>query len=703
MIPRPVEERGSGIRAVVVEAPLQDVDLWRAGLSGSDLERLKILPGQTVKVTGQRSTVLKAWTAPEGTDDGFVCLDASGRQNAGVAIGEPVAIEKHSVSPARAVVLTLAGRSEDHVAGFEEPERLARLLQGVPVGAGDTINPRVFGSRSLSFRVIGTSPAGFVLVGDETRVEVLPPDAEESTRFRSAYEDIGGLEDQVRRIREMIEVPVRYPALFSRLGVQPPKGLLLYGPPGSGKTLIARALASETKAHFIHVDGPEIMHKYYGESEARLREVFEEAARNAPSIIFLDELDAVAPKRSVVAGEVEKRVVAQLLALMDGMVARGQVIVIGATNMPELLDPAVRRPGRFDREIYIGVPDARGRLDILRIHTRDMPLDGDVDLPALADLATGFVGADIQMWCKEAAINAVRRLLPGIQRLGPGAAIPPDLDVRIEMKDFIEAFREIEPAAGRAVSVERATGGLDQVAGLENLKGELKFLVERASSPRAASSERAGAGSRRLPWTVLLHGPPGTGKTLLARSLAGELRLNFVEVVPSLLFSRWLGESEKTLNEIFKAAKHSAPCIVLLDQLDALTPVRSAGQDSQIGGRLVAQVLRELRILENIRGLVVFGTTNRLDLVDPAVLARFDLVLEVPLPDAHERLRMLKMFTADLELETDVDLEAIVRPTEGLAPSRLQALCRRAYLLALREGGGGKGRVRGRHFEEAMK
>lgn len=689
----------SAKQLIVTEAFREDVDRWLARLHPAEMEELSLAPGDVVKVTGKRGTAVRVLPGMARPDPGYICLDGPTRGNAEAGIGEKVTVEKYHPQPARGVVLALAGRVERHLEAFAEPSRLRELLRGAPVATGDVINPRLYGSRSLSLRVIGTSPADFVVITPDTRLEVLPPDATEATQFRSAYEDIGGLDEQVRKIREMVEIPLRYPWLFARLGIQPPKGLLLYGPPGAGKTLIARALASEVKAHFIHVDGPEVMHKYYGESEARLREVFDEAARNAPSIIFLDELDALAPKRSAVAGEVEKRVVAQLLALMDGLVSRGQVVVIGASNMPELLDPALRRPGRFDREIYIGVPDTAGRLEILRIHSRDMPLAEDVDLAALAEVTNGFVGADLQILCKEAGICALRRTLPRV--LESGAELNPSLElqVRVTMDDFRQALRDVEPTAARAIAVEKPTLNLNQVAGRGALKRQLLFLMEAALSKEGRGDARVVRGPRR----VALYGPPGAGKTWLVKALAGELGLNFVEVIPSHLFSRWMGESERALSDLFRTARQSAPCVVFLDQLDALVPVRGATQDSHLAGRLVAQLLREVELSEHIEGLLVFAATNRPDLVDRAVWARFELQLEVPLPDEEERREILAYFVRDLLLAPDADLEMLAERTQGMAPADLLGLCRRAYLEARQEAAAGAPvSVGWRHFLRAL-
>jgi transitional endoplasmic reticulum ATPase len=683
---------------IVTEAFQEDVDRWVARLQPVDMEELNLAAGDVIKVTGKRSTAVRVLPGAMRPDPGYICLDGPTRANAEAGIGQKVTVEKYRPQPARGVVLVLAGWVERHLELFTDPARLRELLQDAPIGTGDVINPRLYGSRSLSLRVIGTSPQDFVVITPETRLEVLPPDASEPTQFRSAYEDIGGLDEQVRKIRETVELPLRYPWLFARLGIQPLKGLLLYGPPGAGKTLIARALASEVKAHFIHVDGPEIMHKYYGESEARLREMFDEAARNAPSIIFLDELDALAPKRSAVAGEVEKRVVAQLLALMDGMVTRGQVVVIGATNMPELLDPALRRTGRFDREIYIGVPDTAGRLEILLIHSRDMPLAEDVDLAVLAEMTSGFVGADLEILCKEAAISAIRRVLPEVQRLGTDSHSL-EFQVTVTMDDFREALRAVEPTATRSIAVEKPTCSLAQVAGMETLKDRLLLVLEASLGRGKRGDSRVMRGPRR----VLLYGPPGTGKTWLIKALAGEMGLNFVEVVPSYLFSRWMGESERALSDLFRIARQSAPCLVFLDQLDALVPVRGAAQDSYLAGRLVAQLLREMELSEHIEGFVVFAATNRPDLVDRAVRARFEMQLEVPLPDMGERLALLTHFVRELPLEPDVDLQSLAKTTQGMAPGDLLGLCRRAYLEA-RQGGTGASppRVGWRHFLRAL-
>jgi len=522
-----------------------------------------------------------------------------------------------------------------------------------------------------------------VIVQPTTLLRIKQAEGRGREGAKVTYEDIGGLSKEIQRVREMIELPLKYPEVFERLGIEPPKGVLLHGPPGCGKTLIARAVAHETDAHFLAINGPEVIHRFYGESEARLRKVFEEAERRAPSIIFLDEIDAIAPRRETVVGEVEKRVVSQLLTLMDGLKARGQVMVIAATNIPNALDPALRRPGRFDREIAIPIPDRKGRRAILEIHSRGMPLAEDVDLEELAEITHGFVGADLAALCREAAMVALRTILPQIDfELG---SIPYELlmELRVTREHFFEALKEVEPSALREVTVEIPDVRWEDIGGLQRVKEELQEAIEWPLQ-YASLFQHAKA---RPPKGILLYGPPGTGKTLLAKAVATEAQANFISIKGPALMSKWVGEAERGVREVFKKAKQAAPCLIFFDEIDAIAPVRSERGDSGVTARVISQLLTELDGIEELRGVVVLAATNRLDMVDPALLrpGRFDSLIEIPLPDEAARLEIFKVHTRGRPLAQDVDLPALARAVEGMSGAEIEAICRKATMLAIRE------------------
>jgi transitional endoplasmic reticulum ATPase len=547
--------------------------------------------------------------------------------------------------------------------------------------SGDRVRISGFGSRFQELRVLDTVPRGIVMMRADTLVRLETAGAA-AAASRVSYEDIGALGPAIRRVREMIELPLRYPEVFARLGIDAPKGVLLHGPPGCGKTLLARAVASETEAAFFSISGPEIVNRLYGESEARLRQVFDQARKDAPSIIFLDEIDSIAPKRDHVHGEVEKRIVAQLLALMDGLEARGHVIVIGATNLPNALDPALRRPGRFDREIVIGIPDAAGRRELLEIHTRGVPLAADVDLGQLAASAHGFTGADVAALCREAAMAALRRVLPALD--AGMASLSPEqlLAVHVAMEDFIAALHEVEPSALRELLVEVPEVTWDQVGGLERVKQELREIVEWPVQ-HAEVFRRAGV---RPPRGVLLHGPPGTGKTLLVKAVAHLAGANFIAVKGPALLSKYVGESEKGVREVFRKARQASPCIVFFDELDALAPRRGASGDAHVAERVVAQLLSEMDGVEDLRGVLVLGATNRIDAIDPALLrpGRFDRVIEIGPPGEEERLAILQVHARGRPLARDVDLRAYAGCTAGFTGAQLEKLIREAAMGAIR-------------------
>jgi transitional endoplasmic reticulum ATPase len=568
--------------------------------------------------------------------------------------------------------------------GRTQPQYIGRLLEGRAFVAGDKVRVDLVGTSVRDFRVESVTPRGAVLVTAATRLQMRDEVESEQRRTGVTYEDIGGLRREIQRIREMIELPLKYPEVFDRLGIDAPKGVLLYGPPGSGKTLIARAVANETNAHFISIAGPEIIHKFYGESEAHLRQIFEEAEKRAPSIIFLDEIDAIAPKREETSGDkqVEKRVVAQLLALMDGLKSRGRVIVIGATNIPNSMDPALRRPGRFDRELSIAIPDQPGRLEILDIHTRGMPLADDVDLAWLASVTHGFVGADLEALCREAAMTALRRLIPNIDF---GQAHIPDHvieSLQVTMDHFRSALAEVEPSAIREVFTEVPDVGWDDVGGLEEIKQALREAVEW---PILYPDLYTYAGTTP-PKGILLSGPPGTGKTLLAKAVAKQSGANFISVKGPALLSKWVGESEKGVREIFHKARMAHPCIVFFDEIDAMAPTRGAGS-SDVTERVLSQMLTEMDGIEVLQGVMVLAATNRPDMLDPALMrtGRFDIKFELPLPNRESRQAIFAVHTRRKPIGADVDVKELAVLAEGMTGAEIEGVCRRAAVAAIRE------------------
>ncbi|WP_338823369.1 ATP-dependent zinc metalloprotease FtsH [Moorella humiferrea] len=694
-----------GIKLRVSEGMVEDARKGIVRVLSDVMEVLELQPNDVVAITGKRTTVARVMPAFQNVcPPGNIQMDGIVRQNAGVGIGEGVTVVKQEWQPARTVILApvLPGWT---LPGEHEIVHLKKHLIGRPVVPGDQVTIPQFTGGDEAFTVEGVAPKGAVVITRDTAVRFKGGEDTERRGQRVTYEDIGGLAKEVQRVREIIELPLKYPQLFHRLGVEAPKGILMYGAPGTGKTLIARAVASETDAHFIHVNGPEIMHKYYGESEARLRQVFDEARKKAPSIIFLDEIDAIAPRRADVHGDVEKRVVAQLLALMDGLESRGNVIVIAATNIPDLVDPALRRPGRFDREIAINAPDQRGRREILQIHTRGMSLAADVSLDRLAAITHGFVGADLAALCREAGMYALRRGLANYQ-LSEGS-VDDDLQLKVTMRDFLDALAEIEPSATREFAMELPTTGWDDVGGLKDIKERLQAMVQwPLQYPELFQQFDLPA-----PKGILLSGPPGTGKTLVARALARESGINFIPVNSSLLFSHWWGEAEKTLHEIFRKARQASPCLLFFDEIDALLPARKSGEGSNIGSRLVSQFLMELDGLEDLREVIVLGATNRIDILDPAVLrpGRFDQILEFPYPDFEARKEIFTIYLRSRPVEQSINLDNLARAAEGLVGSEIEAVCKRAALLAVTEivkrqgdAEGNSGVIKTRHLEQAL-
>jgi transitional endoplasmic reticulum ATPase len=666
----------------VAEATARDVGRGSIRLDPHDMKKLGVLDEDVVEVFGQRPTVARALTAlGEKPGRGVVQMDGIVRANAGARLDEEVTVCATDAQPARSILLAPLEGARPVAGG--QGRTIALLLEGIPVVVGDTVRVDSPTTLKESFSIVKTWPSGPVQIGAATKVRSETEAFAVGDRAALTYEDVGGLKREIMRIREMIELPLEYPEVFDRLGVEPPKGVLLHGPPGTGKTLIARAVAYETSAHFLHIDGPEIMDKYYGASEARLRDVFEDAKLHAPSIIFIDEIDALAPKREEVGGDrqVERRLVAQLLALMDGLETRGKVIVVGATNVPNLIDPALRRPGRFDREVEIDVPERVGRAEVLEIHTRGMPLASDVDLHALAVSTHGFVGADLAALCREAAMCAVRRLMPEIDFAQSDIPYDRLMALEVTAADFMAARGEVEPSALREVFSETPDVTWDDVGGLTEVKQLLREAVQWPLKYRHLF-DRAGVPPAR---GILLHGPSGTGKTLIVKALARESEINFISIKGPQLLSMWAGESERGAREVFRRARQVAPCILFFDEIDALAATR--GSEGAAIERVVSQLLTELDGVEDIEGVMVLAATNRLDMVDTALLraGRFDFRVELPVPDAETRLAILKVHTRHMPLVGDVDLEALAAATDGLVGADIGGVCRRAVMLAIRE------------------
>jgi transitional endoplasmic reticulum ATPase len=694
-----------------------------AHVSAEVLAALGCEQGDIVQITGVRTTAARiiAWAADihapasDQPEQRTIAMESLVRQNAGAPLGEVVSVQRVATIPA--VSAALVPVTNAPALGEAELRHVARTLRGLPVTAGDIVRVGGIGLAAREFQVLATNPASSVILDVGTSLRIQPHGLGMATRGSNVtYDDIGGLGQELQHVRELIEVPLKHPELFDRLGIDAPKGVLLFGPPGTGKTLIARAVAAESSARFFSISGPEVIDKFYGESEAQLRRVFQEAQRMAPSIIFLDEIDAIAPNRSEVWGEVEKRVVGQLLTLMDGLSARGQVVVVGATNRPNALDPALRRPGRFDREIALHAPDVTGRIEILRIHSRDMPLASDVDLAELARITPGFVGADLAALCREAAMSALRRTFPRAAVISGSIPTADLLNLTVTMDDFHDALRGIEPSASRDVSVEVNRTTWEEVGGLEDVKRTLTEAIEwplHYPDLYEAMDLEATHGA-------LLSGPPGTGKTLLARALATACQANFISIKGPELLSKWVGESERGVREIFQRARQVAPCVLFLDELDALAPARGASVDGGVTDRVIGQLLTELDGIEGRRGVVVVAATNRPELIDPAVLrsGRIDLVLELPMPDRAARRAIFAIHTSRRPLAPNVSLDALARKTEGFSGADIEAVCRRAAQQATAEwlrvqGAGGPShlevapparaiQIESRHFERAI-
>ncbi len=675
------EDKGKQLR--VKEALQRDVGRGIVRISQDIADELKIGTGDIVCIEGTKKTYARAWRGdPEDFGKDVVRLDRMIRMNAEVGIDERVTITKSSAQKARKIVF--APTEKVHVQGLEK--WLKQTLEDRVLTTGDIIPIGLGMSRKLYLGVASFTPvAEAVTMTSETNIQISDKQWEDIKAReieKLSYEDIGGLSEEISRIREMIELPLRHPELFKRLGIEPPKGVLLHGPPGTGKTLLARAVANETEANFYVLSGPEIMSKFYGESEKKLRDLFKEASDNAPSILFIDELDAIAPKREEVTGEVERRVVAQMLALMDGLESRGQVIVIGATNRVNAIDPALRRPGRFDREIEIGIPDRDGRYEVLLIHTRGMPIDKDVDLNRLADLTHGFVGADISALVKESAMQSLRRMLPELNL--EDEEVPMEILQKINVinEDFRNALRTIEPSALREVFVEIPNVTWEDIGGLEEVKNEMKRVVEWPLKFKEIYT----AMKAQSPKGIMLYGPPGTGKTLIAKAVAHESEANFISVKGPEILSKWVGESEKAIREIFRKARQAAPCIIFLDEVDSITPVRGRSTDSGVTERVISQLLTELDGLEELRNVVVIAATNRPDMVDSALLrpGRFDRLVRVSTPNFEGRKQIFSIHLKETPLAENVNIDDLSRETEGFNGADIAALCSESKLIAIR-------------------
>jgi len=686
----------------VAEAKQRDVGRFIIRIDSETMEELKIKTGDIVEILGKRLTAAIAWPAyPEDQGRKIIRMDGRLRKNVGVSLGEKISLNKAEEKIARRVIIAPTSvniKADPYIENF-----VRNKLLNYPVVKNDTIYIPIGISKEVPFQIISTSPSGVVIIKQSTILRVSESPTEESAGGIPivTYEDIGGLSEEIQRIREMVELPLKHPELFKKLGISPPKGVLLRGPPGCGKTLLVRAVANESEAYFIPINGPEIMSKFYGESEKKLRGIFDEAEKSAPGIIFIDEIDAIAPKREEVTGEVERRVVAQLLALMDGLHGRGRVIVIGATNRANALDPALRRPGRFDREIEIGVPNKEGRHEVLQIHTRGMPLNENIKVTELAGITHGFVGADLAALCREAAMKCLRRFIPKIN-LDEDEISSEVLDqLEVTQGDFDSALKEIMPSAIREVMIENPNVKWEDVGGLYDAKQE---LIEAVEWP-LKFEEKFDTMGIKPPKGVLLYGPPGCGKTLLARAVATESEANFIAIKGPEIFSKWVGESEKAIREVFRKARTAAPAIIFFDEIDAITTRRGMmSGDSNVSSRVISQLLTELDGLESLKDVVIVAATNRPDIIDPALLrhGRIDRVIFIDPPGEAERLEIFKIYTNRMTLGEDVDLIKLSKLSKDFVGSDIEGACQEAGLLALRENLDAT-QTNMKHFEEAMK
>ncbi|NIP31865.1 MAG: CDC48 family AAA ATPase [Candidatus Dadabacteria bacterium] len=689
----------------ISEIPSSDFGKGFARISTANMDELGINSWELIEIGGRRKTVVRAMPLEmieENSKESIIEIDSVTRENARVEINDFVIIKKTDSKSASKV--TLSPRNKSVLYDLSNSKYIKNRLDGLPLTVGDKVTIHISSTKTEEFDVLHTTPAGPVILHQNTKLELKSKPTIKVDSTRVNYEDIGGLSDQIKKIREMIELPIKFPMLFEKLGIQPPKGLLLIGPPGSGKTLLAKAIAYETNVNFQVINGPEIIHKFYGESEAKIRQIFDVATRNQPSIIFLDELDAIAPRRDKVTGDVEKRVVAQLLTLMDGLKDRGNLVVIGATNLPNAIDPALRRPGRFDREIHLNVPDINGRLEILQVHSRSMPLSNNVDLQKIAELSHGFVGADLENLCREAALNALGKTLSDIEY----DLLLQNLDslspLKIGMEDFLKALNEIEPSAIREILVEIPRTTWEDVGGLEKTKDD---LIESVIWPMKHKNFFE-AMNLKSPKGILLFGPPGTGKTLLAKALANKSEVNFISVKGAELLSKYVGESERSVREVFKKAKQVSPCIVFFDELDALAPRRTDSNTTRVSERVVSQLLTEIDGVEEISDVQILAATNRIDMVDPALLrsGRFDLILEVPKPGQNEIIDILNIHLKNKPLASDVKLTNLGKKLEDKTGADIELICNRASLFAIKEHLNKNKKIlkiHNRHFTQSIK
>ncbi|EHI98555.1 AAA family ATPase, CDC48 subfamily [Clostridium sp. DL-VIII] len=664
----------------VAEALVKDVGKAIVRIDPKDIIKIGAAIGDIVKLTGKNIAVARVLPIHQQyKGQGLVQMDGILRKNAGVGVDENIEIELVSSKNANVIELSSISKKSNTL-NNEDLKHIKNAMEGIPVFKGNTLRVKLLGYSYQDYTVISTEPEGAVTINEATILKVKKEGIIRKENGVS-YEDIGGLESQIEKIREMIELPLKYPEVFDRLGIEAPRGVLLYGSPGTGKTLIARAVANETNVFFIHVNGPEIVNKYYGESEAKLREIFENASNNAPSIIFLDEIDAISPKRENSNGDVEKRIVAQLLALMDGLKDRGQVIVIGATNLPNSIDPALRRPGRFDREIEVGIPDKNSRLKILNVHTRDMPLSETVELDKLAELTHGFVGADLQALCREAAMTALRKIFPQIDFSTSNIPYDKISTLKVTMDDFYKSLQDIEPSAIREVFVDIPNVRFDDIGGLQNIKDE----ITRSIVWPTQYEELYKKFGCRAPKGIIFHGLPGTGKTLMAKAIASLNNANFISVKGPELLSKWVGESEKGLREIFKKAKQAAPCVIFFDEIDSIVPARGRVSDGSATERMLCQMLTEIDGVEDLNGVLILGATNRLDIIDPALLrpGRFGMTLEFKEPTLEERIEILKIHLKGKPIADDVDLIELAEATDGFTGADIMEICQKAALEAL--------------------
>lgn len=689
----------------ISEIHASDVGKGYARLSASNMDELGINTWDLIEIGGKRKTVVRAMPIESNNhmeEESVIEIDLCTRENARVNIDDIVIVKKADSKNATKVILS--PRNNNILYEPEKYKHLSNRLEGLPITVGDKININLPGLKSADFDVLSATPCNSVVVSHSTKVDIRKKQVGKIDATRITYDEIGGLNEQIQKIREMVELPLKFPQIFERLGIDPPRGVLLIGPPGSGKTLLAKAIAYETNANFQVVNGPEIIHKFYGESEAQIRNIFDVATRNQPSIIFLDELDAIAPKREKVSGDVEKRVVSQLLTLMDGLKERGNIIVIGATNLPDAVDPAIRRPGRFDREIHLNVPDHNARTEILHVHSKGMPLSDDIDFERLSELAQGFVGADIENLCKEAAIKSLRRTVPDLEFYDDSFDQKNIKPLQVKMNDFLDALKEIEPSAIREIFVEIPKVSWNDVGGLEQIKEKLAEAVILPLKHKDLFEEA----HIKPPKGVLLSGPPGTGKTLLAKALSNQSNVNFISVKGAELLSKYVGESERSVREVFIKAKQVSPSIIFFDEIDAIAPSRSDSDTNKVSERVVSQLLAEMDGVEELVDVYVLAATNRIDMVDPALLrsGRFDLIVEMPAPTKNEILEILKIHTKNKPIDSDVKLTDLTSKMAGFTGADIELVCNRASILAIKNHLNSKKRVfkiSKKHFISSIK